>query len=364
MCSSRRGRPDERPAARRVRTASPAPGSVELTARRPLRSSQVRRPDWTILSSTLSQRRAADDDPRRAQVDVQLRDRARRATRAADADGDRHLGAEDLGEDSPDRISVEPLHQPPPVAPKRSVLMRRGSCPSSTRATAADSTKPVDPQTKTAGRCEGSHATSRISSASILREYPSHPGGCSRVSVRKSLKPVVPPRQLLELRPVDDLLEPPRRIDEARRRPVARGRAVADHGHQRHDPGTPGDEKQRLVAARLPDEVAADRAAHLDLVALAQLFREIGRDLPVVEHLDGDRDRLTRRRGDRVAPLCLVAVLGRQAHVEVLSGAVSGPTRHVEDDGADARSFADEPDDLGDEPGQSPQYRCSRQGSP
>jgi hypothetical protein len=40
------------------------------------------------------------------------------------------------------------------------------------------------------------------------------------------------------------------------------------------------------------------------------------------------------------------------------------PAGGVENDRADPWSFGDESGDLGDEPGQSPQYRCSRQGSP
>ena len=75
-------------------------------------------------------------------------------------------------------------------------------------------------------------------------------------------------------------------------------------------------------------------------------------------------DGLTRRGGDRVAALRLVAVLGGQADVEVLAGSVTGPAGDVEDDRPDARRFGHEVDDLGDEPGQSPQYRCSSHGSP
>ncbi len=74
--------------------------------------------------------------------------------------------------------------------------------------------------------------------------------------------------------------------------------------------------------------------------------------------------RLPGRRRDRVAALGLVAVLGREAHVEVLARPVAGPVGRVEDERADAGRFVDGGDDLGRDPGQSPQYRCSRHGSP
>src|SRR4051812_35207876 len=69
------------------------------------------------------------------------------------------------------------------------------------------------------------------------------------------------------------------------------------------------------------------------------------------------RERLTRRarsrqgvspgpasviastRGDRVGALCLVAVLGGQAHVDVLASDVSGPRGHVEHERSRGRGF-------------------------
>jgi len=58
----------------------------------------------------------------------------------------------------------------------------------------------------------------------------------------------------------------------------------------------------------------ADRTAELELVARAHLVDEVGRDLAVGEPHDGQGHHpLLRRRGDRVAALSLVAVLGGQA---------------------------------------------------
>ena len=108
---------------------------------------------------------------------------------------------------------------------------------------------------------------------------------------------------------------------------IAAGRdAMAQHRHQRHDPRAAPDEQQRAARGRLPDEVAADRAAQLELVAGPQLVDEIRRDLAVVEALDGEHERsLLGRRRDRVAALRLVAVLGGQPDVDVLAGPVAGP---------------------------------------
>jgi hypothetical protein len=63
----------------------------------------------------------------------------------------------------------------PPEGPKRSVLIVRGSCPSSTRTLEAVSTKGVGPQTKIFGCCsDGKHASATIA-LSILRRWPTHP---------------------------------------------------------------------------------------------------------------------------------------------------------------------------------------------
>ncbi len=91
-------------------------------------------------------------------------------------------------------------------------------------------------------------------------------------------------------------------------------------------PEPPRDEQQRASLRRLPDEVAADRTAQLDPVAGPELVGEVRRHLAVVEPLDRELDAsAVGRRGDRVAALGLVAVLGRQPDVDVLAGAVPGP---------------------------------------
>ena len=82
--------------------------------------------------------------------------------------------------------------------------------------------------------------------------------------------------------------------------------------------------------------------AQLELVAGAELLHEVGRDLAVVDELDRELERVELgRRGDRVRALGLVAVLGGQAHVGVLAGAVAGPLGHVEHERDRARRLGD-----------------------
>src|SRR6478736_2694301 len=99
---------------------------------------------------------------------------------------------------------------------------------------------------------------------------------------------------------------------------------------------------------RLPDEVAADRAAQLDLVASAELVGQVGGDLALLEPLDRERDAgAVGRRGDRVASLRLIAVLRRQPNVDVLAGAVVAPAGDVEDERLDVRRLDDDLDQFG-----------------
>src|SRR3954470_11594851 len=98
----------------------------------------------------------------RLRVDVAGAERVDRAAARAPAARRRQLRHQQLRERSRQRVSVQPplfAHPVPPVAPKRSVLIRAGSWPSPTRASATASTKPVGPQTKVSGRCETGHAT-------------------------------------------------------------------------------------------------------------------------------------------------------------------------------------------------------------
>jgi hypothetical protein len=71
-----------------------------------------------------------------------------------------------------------------------------------------------------------------------------------------------------------------------------------------------------------------------------------------------------RRRGNRVAALSLVSVFGGQTHIDVLTGAVAGPLGNIEGDAANPGGLIDQLDDLAELPVQSPEYRCSRHGSP
>src|SRR5512134_4063143 len=70
---------------------------------------------------------AADDDARAAEIDLALGQRAARPAAAALRLRHRHLAAEDVVQHSANRVAVERLHQRPPVAPNRSVLMRPGT---------------------------------------------------------------------------------------------------------------------------------------------------------------------------------------------------------------------------------------------
>src|SRR5262249_25166359 len=93
-----------------------------------------------------SARAAAHDCARRLEVDDELGEPSGFAARATGADRGRELDAEDLDQLAGDGVAVERVHHPPPLAPKRSVRIRAGSCPSRTSSLATASTKPVGPQ--------------------------------------------------------------------------------------------------------------------------------------------------------------------------------------------------------------------------
>ena len=67
---------------------------------------------------------------------------------------------------------------------------------------------------------------------------------------------------------------------------------------------------------------------------------------------------------DRVAALSLISVLGGQTDVHVLARAVSRPVGDIQHDASDAVRLVDELGHVAERPVQSPQYRCSRHGSP
>src|SRR5579864_7403169 len=146
---------------------------------------------------------------------------------------------------------------------------------------------------------------------------------------------------------------------------------MTQHRHQWNDAGPSCDQEDGPFVATAPDEETADRTAELDPVSHTYLTDQIRRHLPFVQPLDRDREPgVVRRGGDRVATLRLVTILGGQADVEVLASVMSGPLRHFEDQAGRARRLLDQIDHLAEPPGQrtedsqSPQYRCSRQGSP
>src|SRR5205807_9008509 len=116
-------------------------------------------------------------------------------------------------------------------------------------------------------------------------------------------------------------------------------------------------EQHRAAVLRLPDEVAADRPAQLDAVAGVELVGQVRRDLAVVEPLDREVDAgALGGRGDRVAALGHVAVLGREPDGDVLAGPVAGPALDVEADRLDPRGLYRAVDDRRGLPRQSPQY--------
>jgi hypothetical protein len=130
---------------------------------------------------------------------------------------------------------------------------------------------------------------------------------------------------------------------------------VTQDGAQGHHPGASGEEQERPAERLLPDEVAADGAAHLQLVPEPKLVDEVRRDLTVVQTLDGKHDVVVFRcGGDGVAPLRLVAVLSSQPHVDMLAGPMAGPLRQLERDALRTVGFSDELDHAAQLPGQSP----------
>ena len=296
---------------------------------------------------------AAADDPGRVHVDVERRHVVFGATRRADAHGAGQIRAEELDQQPADRVAVEPhvvdVH---PVAPNRSVRIDCGGYPIATSPSAAVSTNRVEPQTKTRGPSAGREGDL----AEHLRiDAPRVPGPAGRLRARQRLEDLEPVGRLVELGAVDDVLVAARRVEESRRRPASGPRPVPDHRHQRHDARAARDEQDRRLARAVPDEVAANRAADLEAITLMHLGDEIGRDLAVLELLDGDRERLSGRRRDRVAALGLVPVLGGQANVDVLTRPVTVPPVGLEDERPHPRRLLHRVHDLGGEPCQSPQ---------
>ena len=95
--------------------------------------------------------------------------------------------------------------------------------------------------------------------------------------------------------------------------PTARSRAARDERSARGDG---------------PGEVAADWPAQLEPVARLGLIDEPGQHLSVLEPLDREREpQRVGWGGDRVAPLRLIAVIGGEPDIDVLSRKMAGPAR-------------------------------------
>ena len=124
---------------------------------------------------------------------------------------------------------------------------------------------------------------------------------------------------------------------------------------QRHDSGAAGEEQERSAERGLPDEVAAEGTAQLQLVAQPKLVDQVRRNLTVVQTLDGEHDVLRGQpHVDVLAAMRLVAVLRGQPHVDVLIGAMSRPVWQLESDALRPGGLFDELDDGSQVPGQSP----------
>src|SRR5581483_242088 len=116
------------------------------------------------------------------------------------------------------------------------------------------------------------------------------------------------------------------------------------------------DQEQRPAHLRPPDKVAADRPQQLEPVADSHHLHEIRRYLAVGQLLNRELNvPVAGRRGNRVAPDGLVTVLGGEPHIDVLTGDVSGPVRHLEVETADPRILLDDLDQLRQPPPYSPQ---------
>ena len=74
------------------------------------------------------------------------------------------------------------------------------------------------------------------------------------------------------------LVQAPRREQEPRVDVAPARRAMAQHRHERHEAGAAGDEQERPAVLDAPREVAADRAADLELVADDEVLDEVRGD--------------------------------------------------------------------------------------
>jgi hypothetical protein len=124
--------------------------------------------------------------------------------------------------------------------------------------------------------------------------------------------------------------------------------------------------------------MTAERAADLDRIADLGNIVEEGGDLAVLEALDDELVEPLQpgRRRNRVAPLCLIAIRRGEPDIEVLASPEGAPALRAKQEALHPRRLALDPFDRGLLPrnvkclddrirhGQSPEKRCSRQGSP
>src|SRR4051812_23460928 len=134
---------------------------------------------------------------------------------------------------------------------------------------------------------------------------------------------------------------------------------MSEHACKRHDARSAADEEDRTALVHRPQEVSSDRAAQLDLVTHGDGIVKERRYLTVIEPLDRELDRLAdlRRRCDRVAALCFVAIGHSEPHIHVLprneSQRLAQPEEEALDrrcarlDGDDRRGLPDELEGAG-----------------
>ena len=207
----------------------------------------------------------------------------------------------------------------------------------------------------------GSRVVTSWSSQPLLRRLL---GGLPGVD-QPNVQPGVVAAASAQLVGVVHVLRRAHRVHQPKRYAAALRGAGAHHRHQRRDPRPAGHQQHRCRVGRVPHEPAAHRSAQLHRVAHREHVTQVRRHLAAGYPLHAQLHLVAiGRRGDRVASLHRVAVGGGQPHVDVLSGQVPRPTRHVEQQGAGAAGLVVGFGQLGDPPGQSPWYRCSRHGSP
>ena len=177
--------------------------------------------------------------------------------------------------------------------------------------------------------------------------------------------------QRRELLGEEHVLGRPDRVQQSEFGVVCRVLTRRSHRKQRDDTRSAGDELDRgpVGVCGVPDEVSAQRAVQLELVAFGELVHQVWRDFACWDFIDrqDDASRLARRR-DRVGPGRLIAVRGGEADVEVGTGVVSGPGRHVQLDADRGLGLATAAGDASDVPARPDrrrhQYRSSCHGSP